>query len=78
LSEQGILHQTSCLDTPPQNGVAEQKIDMFWSSSFADAHNECAQVLVEWTSHDNHVFDQLDTLQDTRYEIPMWTVVWRK
>jgi hypothetical protein len=29
LSEQGILHQTSCLDTPPQNGVAEQKIDMF-------------------------------------------------
>jgi hypothetical protein len=25
LSVQGILHQTSCLDTPPQNGVAERK-----------------------------------------------------
>jgi transposase InsO family protein len=25
LSEQGILHQTSCPDTPPQNGVAERK-----------------------------------------------------
>ena len=25
LSDQGILHQTSCPDTPPQNGVAEQK-----------------------------------------------------
>jgi hypothetical protein len=25
LSEKGILHQTSCPDTPPQNGVAERK-----------------------------------------------------
>ena len=25
LSEQGIFHQTSCPDTPPQNGVAERK-----------------------------------------------------
>jgi len=25
LSAQGILHQTTCLDTPPQNGVAERK-----------------------------------------------------
>ena len=25
LSDQGILHQTSCPDTPPQNGVAERK-----------------------------------------------------
>jgi hypothetical protein len=25
LSDQVILHQTSCPDTPPQNGVAEQK-----------------------------------------------------
>ena len=25
LSSQGILHQTSCPDTPPQNGVAERK-----------------------------------------------------
>ena len=25
LSAQGILHQTTCPDTPPQNGVAERK-----------------------------------------------------
>ena len=25
LSTNGILHQTTCLDTPPQNGVAERK-----------------------------------------------------
>jgi hypothetical protein len=25
LSAQGILHQTSCLDTPPQNGIVERK-----------------------------------------------------
>ena len=25
LSENGILHQTTCPDTPPQNGVAERK-----------------------------------------------------
>ena len=30
LSDQGIHHQTSCLDTPPQNGVAERRIVMFW------------------------------------------------
>jgi transposase InsO family protein/uncharacterized membrane protein YgcG len=26
MSDKGILHQTSCPDTPPQNGVAERKI----------------------------------------------------
>ena len=25
LSDQGIIHQTACLGTPPQNGVAERK-----------------------------------------------------
>ena len=25
MSDKGILHQTSCPDTPPQNGVAERK-----------------------------------------------------
>ena len=30
LSEQGILHETICLHTPQQNGVAELKIATFW------------------------------------------------
>jgi hypothetical protein len=30
LSGKGILHQTSCPDTSPQNGVAEERIAIYW------------------------------------------------
>ena len=29
LLENGIIHQSSCIDTPQQNGIAERKIDTF-------------------------------------------------
>ena len=30
-----MIHQSSCVNTPPQNGVAERKIDHIMSSSRA-------------------------------------------
>jgi len=27
--QQGIIHQSSCVDTPSQNGLAERKIDTY-------------------------------------------------
>jgi hypothetical protein len=29
-SSQEIMHQTTCLDTPAQNGVAECKKNIYW------------------------------------------------
>src|SRR6266498_4637233 len=42
LSVEGILHQTSCPGTPPQNGVAERKNrHLFRSGPFTHVYYEC-------------------------------------
>jgi hypothetical protein len=47
-SNHGIIHQTTCPSTPPQNGVAERKKPTFvGSSKIHDDPDECAKVFVE-------------------------------
>lgn len=48
-----ILHQTSFVNTPQQNGIAERKNrDLLEKTRAIMASNECPQVfLVSWSSH---------------------------
>jgi hypothetical protein len=53
LSDHGILHQTSCLDTSPQNGVVEDELSHFRSGSIIDVYHECSTFpMEEWGSDD--------------------------
>jgi transposase InsO family protein len=47
LSVERILHQTSCLGTPPQNGVAERKNRHLLEIARSLVHNECTKILME-------------------------------
>jgi hypothetical protein len=43
VTDHGILHQKSCPDTAPQNGVAEES-PHFRSGSIIDVYHECPKV----------------------------------
>lgn len=41
ISDQGIIHQTTCPGTPSQNGVAERESTPVRSGKVPDVSNEC-------------------------------------
>jgi transposase InsO family protein len=42
ISDQGVIHQTTCPGTPPQNGIAEQKKPLFvGGSKVSNVSDEC-------------------------------------
>jgi hypothetical protein len=58
LSAHGMLHQTPCPDTPPQNGVAERKKPSYLGGcSFTYVYYECAEVFVEGGRNDSSILD---------------------
>ncbi|XP_071679982.1 uncharacterized protein [Lolium perenne] len=57
LSSQGILHQTSCPDTPPQNGVAERKNRHILENAFKDSRQKGYKC---WSPTDRRTFVSMD------------------
>lgn len=47
VSDEGIIHQTTCPGTPPQNGVAERESAFARSGKISDVPDECTKVSME-------------------------------
>ena len=65
LSDQRIIHQTTCPGTPPQNGVAEKESSFIGGSKVSHVSDECTQVFVERGSDDNHISYQSNAIKNT-------------